>query len=136
MSFAPTKISLLPRSADSDLELIERVDQSLEVLQGKWKVHLLFHMARGIHRHSRLLACLPSVSKKVMTDSLRVLERDGLVQREIFAEVPVRVEYSLTALGWSMTEPLVALADWGEAHAKDVTEARTRARATNNSAAA
>ena len=136
MSFAPTKISLLPRSADSDLELIERVDKSLEVLQGKWKVHLLFHMARGIHRHSRLLACLPSVSKKVMTDSLRVLERDGLVQREIFAEVPVRVEYSLTALGWSMTEPLVALADWGEAHAKDVTEARTRARATNNSAAA
>ena len=136
MSFAPTKISLLPRSADSDLELIERVDKSLEVLQGKWKVHLLFHMARGIHRHSRLLACLPSVSKKVMTDSLRVLERDGLVQREIFAEVPVRVEYSLTALGWSMTEPLVALADWGEAHAKDVTDARTRARATNNSAAA
>jgi len=136
VSFAPTKISLLPRSADSDLELIERVDQSLEVLQGKWKVHLLFHMARGIHRHSRLLACLPSVSKKVMTDSLRVLERDGLVQREIFAEVPVRVEYSLTALGWSMTEPLVALADWGEAHAKDVTEARTRARATNDSAAA
>jgi DNA-binding HxlR family transcriptional regulator len=136
VSFAPSKISLLPRSADSDLELIERVDQSLEVLQGKWKVHLLFHMARGIHRHSRLLACLPSVSKKVMTDSLRVLERDGLVQREIFAEVPVRVEYSLTALGWSMTEPLVALADWGEAHAKDVTDARTRARATNNSAAA
>lgn len=132
MSFAQTKMSLLPRSADSDLELIERVDQSLEVLQGKWKVHLLFHMARGVHRHSRLLACLPSVSKKVMTDSLRVLERDGLVHREIFAEVPARVEYSLTPLGWSMTEPLVALADWGEAHAKDVTEARTRARETNN----
>jgi DNA-binding HxlR family transcriptional regulator len=132
VSFAPTKTSLLPRSADGDLELIERVDKSLEVLQGKWKVPLLFHMARGIHRHSRLLACLPSVSKKVMTDSLRVLERDGLVHREIFAEVPVRVEYSLTPLGWSMTEPLVALADWGEAHTKDVAEARTRARATNN----
>ena len=136
MSLAPTKVSLLPRSADTDLELIERVDRSLEVLQGKWKVHLLFHMARGIHRHSRLLACLPGVSKKVMTDSLRVLERDGLVHREIFAEVPVRVEYSLTALGWSMTEPLVALADWGEEHANDVTEARTRARATNNNSAA
>ena len=47
----------------------------------------------------------------------------------------MRVEYSLTALGWSMTEPLVALADWGEAHSKDVTEARARARANNNSAA-
>jgi DNA-binding HxlR family transcriptional regulator len=136
VSFAPTQISLLPRAAHTDLELIERVDQSLDVLQGKWKVHLLFHMARGIHRHSRLLACLPSVSKKVMTDSLRVLERDGLVRREIFAEVPVRVEYSLTPLGWSVTGPLIALAEWGEAHGKDVTEARTRARANNNSAAA
>ena len=135
MSFAPTKISLLPRSADTDLELIERVDQSLEVLQGKWKVHLLFHMARGIHRHSRLLTCLPGVSKKVMTDSLRVLERDGLVHREIFAEVPVRVEYSLTPLGWSVTEPLIALAEWGEAHGKEVTEARTQARRGNTAAA-
>jgi DNA-binding HxlR family transcriptional regulator len=138
VSVAPTKISLLPRPGRADLELIERVDRSLEVLQGKWKVHLLFHMARGIHRHSRLLACLPGVSKKVMTDSLRVLERDGLVHREIFAEVPVRVEYSLTALGWSVTAPLVALAEWGEAHGRDVTEARARARArvSNNSAAA
>jgi DNA-binding HxlR family transcriptional regulator len=134
-SVAPTNISLLPRSDRADLDLIERVDRSLEVLQGKWKVHLLFHMARGIHRHSRLLACLPGVSKKVMTDSLRVLERDGLVHREIFAEVPVRVEYSLTALGWSMTEPLIALANWGEAHGRDVTEARTRARVGNSAAA-
>jgi DNA-binding HxlR family transcriptional regulator len=134
-SVAPTKISLLPGSGRADLDLIELVDRSLEVLQGKWKVHLLFHMARGIHRHSRLLACLPGVSKKVMTDSLRVLERDGLVRREIFAEVPVRVEYSLTALGWSMTEPLIALADWGEAHGRDVSEARTRARVGNRAAA-
>jgi DNA-binding HxlR family transcriptional regulator len=129
------KVSLLPRSGRADLELIERVDRSLEVLQGKWKVHLLFHMARGIHRHSRLLACLPGVSKKVMTDALRVLERDGLVRREIFAEVPVRVEYSLTVLGWSMTEPLVALADWGEAHGEEVVEARTRAGVGDSAAA-
>ncbi len=136
MSAAPTEVPVLPRPVGSDLELIDRVDRSLEVLQGKWKVHLLFYMARGIHRHGRLLACLPGVSKKVMTDSLRVLERDGLVHREIFAEVPVRVEYSLTALGWSVSEPLVALAAWGEAHGKDVADARTRARASNNSAAA
>jgi DNA-binding HxlR family transcriptional regulator len=128
VSTAPTEMPVLPRPAGSDVDLIKRIDRSLEVLQGKWKVHLLFYMARGIHRHSRLLACLPGVSKKVMTDSLRVLERDGLVHREIFAEVPVRVEYSLTTLGWSVSEPLVALAEWGEAHGKDVTEARARAR--------
>jgi DNA-binding HxlR family transcriptional regulator len=85
-------------------------------------------MARGVRRHGRLLACLPGVSKKVMTDTLRALERDGLVARRIFAEVPVRVEYSLTPLGWTMTEPLVALSEWGEIHAKEVTEARTHYR--------
>ena len=131
MSTAPTEMPVLPRPAGSDVDLIIGIDRSLEVLQGKWKVPLLFYMARGIHRHSRLLACLPGVSKKVMTDALRVLERDGLVHREIFAEVPVRVEYSLTALGWSVSEPLVALAAWGEAHDKDVTAARARARNTS-----
>ena len=90
------------RSQRLDLELIAAVDGALEVLHGKWKVHLLFVMARGVHRHSKLLECLPGVSKKVMTESLRALERDGLVAREIFAEVPVRVEYSLTPLGWTI----------------------------------
>jgi DNA-binding HxlR family transcriptional regulator len=110
----------------SDRGVIERVDRTLEVLQGKWKIHLLFLMARGIHRHSRLLDCMPGVSKKVMTDALRALERDGLVARRIFAEVPARVEYSLTPLGWSLTEPLVVLADWGEAHSDEVLAARSQ----------
>jgi DNA-binding HxlR family transcriptional regulator len=112
------------RSQRVDLGSIAAVDRTLEVLHGKWKVHLLFVMARGIHRHSKLLECLPGVSKKVMTESLRALERDGLVERTIYAEVPVRVEYSLTPLGWSMTEPLVALSDWGAAHTDEVAEAR------------
>jgi DNA-binding HxlR family transcriptional regulator len=107
-----------------DVDLISNVNQALELLQGKWKVHLLFLMARGIHRHCRLLDCLPGASKKVMIDTLRALERDGLVTRRVFAEVPARVEYSLTTLGWSLTEPLMSLSDWGEAHTDDVTEAR------------
>jgi DNA-binding HxlR family transcriptional regulator len=114
------------RPLRADLDLIERVDKTLDVLHGKWKVHLLFFMARGIHRHSRLLECTPGMSKKVMTDSLRALERDGLVQRRIFAEVPARVEYYITPLGWTVTEPLMVLADWAEAHAPEVTAARAR----------
>jgi DNA-binding HxlR family transcriptional regulator len=113
------------RPAGTDLDLIDHVDRALEVLQGKWKVHLLFSMARGVRRHSKLLECLPGASKKVMTDSLRALERDGIVTRRIFPEVPARVEYSLTRLGWTITEPLVALAEWGEAHGKEVTEAQS-----------
>jgi DNA-binding HxlR family transcriptional regulator len=104
--------------------LIERVQQTLEVLQGKWKVHLVFCMARGIHRHGKLLDCLPGGSKKILTETLRALERDGLVVRQIYAEVPVRVEYSLTTLGWTVTEPLVALSEWSEAHAAEVSIAR------------
>jgi DNA-binding HxlR family transcriptional regulator len=110
----------------SDLDLIEHVDETLDVLHGKWKVHLLVFMARGVHRHGRLLACLPGVSKKVMTDTLRTLEHDGLVARRIFAEVPVRVEYSLTPLGWTLTEPLIALSEWAEVHSEEVAEARSQ----------
>jgi DNA-binding HxlR family transcriptional regulator len=111
----------------ADLELISGAESALDVLQGRWKVPLLVFMARGIHRHNRLLKWLPGTSKKVMTDALRALERDGLVNRRVFAEVPVRVEYSLTALGWTVTEPLMALADWGETHSDGVVEARARA---------
>ena len=71
----------------ADRELIRRIDSALEVLHGRWKVYLLFLMARGIHRHSRLLDGLPGASKKVMTDTLRALERDGLVTRRVLAEV-------------------------------------------------
>jgi DNA-binding HxlR family transcriptional regulator len=112
------------RQARADLALIVHVESALDVLHGKWKVHLLFCMARGVHRHSRLLDCLPGASKKMMTDTLRALERDGLVDRTVFAEVPVRVEYSLTQLGWTLTEPLMALADWGQEHCGAVTDAR------------
>jgi DNA-binding HxlR family transcriptional regulator len=123
-----------PRSAEvrgpprDDLEMIERAEQTLQMLHGKWKVHLLFLMARGIHRHSALLGHLPGTSKKVMTDTLRALERDGLVNRTVFAEVPARVEYSLTSLGWTITEPLMGLADWAEAHGDGVEQAQDRRR--------
>jgi DNA-binding HxlR family transcriptional regulator len=115
------------RALRADLDQIDHVAQALAVLQGKWKVHLLFFMARGVHRHSKLLECLPGASKKVMTDSLRGLERDGLVVRKIFPEVPARVEYSLTQLGWTLTEPLVVLAEWGQAHGTEVAAAQAQA---------
>jgi len=112
--------------AESDRSLIEQIQQALGLLQGKWKVHLVFLMARGVHRHCRLLESLPGASKKMMTDTLRTLERDGLVSRRIFAEVPLRVEYSLTPLGWAITEPLMALGEWQTEYGTEVREARLR----------
>jgi DNA-binding HxlR family transcriptional regulator len=128
VSIGRTTNAPLRRPQQSDVDLIENADAALDVLHGKWKVHLLCSMARGVHRHGTLLSCLPGVSKKVMTDTLRALERDGLVERCIYAEVPVRVEYSLTTLGWALAGPLMALAEWGKAHRGEVDDARSRYR--------
>jgi DNA-binding HxlR family transcriptional regulator len=111
-----------------DLEMIERTREARDLLSSKWKVDLLYLLARGVHRYSRLYDNLRGASKKMLTDSLRGLERDGFVERAVYAEVPVRVEYTLTALGWSATELLVALADWADEHLADVEQARLRYR--------
>jgi DNA-binding HxlR family transcriptional regulator len=114
------------RLQPSDRVLIDRATRGFEVLQAKWKVPLIVALARGIRRPSRLHACLPGISKKVMTDCLRGLERDGLVTRQIYAQVPVRVEYSLTPLGWTLTNAIVALSEWSKHHSGDVTHARSQ----------
>src|ERR687892_2610408 len=111
-----------------DLEMIERTCAVRDLLSSKWKVDLLYLLARGVHRYSRLYDNLKGASKKMLTDSLRRLERDGLVERHVYAEVPVRVEYSLTTLGWSATELLIALAEWADEHMPDVQQARRRYR--------
>jgi DNA-binding HxlR family transcriptional regulator len=114
------------RPTREDLVMIDRTRGTRDLLSSKWKVDLLYLLARGVRRYSRLYDNLRGASKKMLTDSLRGLERDGLVERHVFAEVPVRVEYSLTALGWSATELLMALADWAEEHMPDVEEARSQ----------
>jgi DNA-binding HxlR family transcriptional regulator len=118
---ATHELQRLPRA---DQELVEQIENALELLHGKWKVQLVFLMARGVHRHCRLLDCLPGASKKMMTDTLRALERDGLVNREIFAEVPLRVDYSLTPIGWTITEPLLALAEWDHVYGDELRDTR------------
>ena len=114
-----------------DLEMIERTRAARDLLSSKWKVDLLYLLARGVHRYSRLYDNLRGASKKMLTDSLRGLERDGFVERVVYAEVPVRVEYSLTALGWSATELLITLADWADEHLAAVEQARLRYRETS-----
>jgi DNA-binding HxlR family transcriptional regulator len=118
-----------------DLEMIDRTRAARDLLSSKWKVDLLYLLARGVHRYSRLYDNLRGASKKMLTDSLRGLERDGFVERAVYAEVPVRVEYSLTALGWSATELLMALADWAGEHLVAVEQARLRYRETSVSGA-
>ncbi len=119
------------RARPEDFEMIELGREALELLQAKWKLDLLFLMAGGVRRHARLWDNLPGVSKKVLTAALRSLQYDGLVTRHIYPEVPVRVEYTLTPLGWSLTEVLMALYEWAAQHAGEIDAARTASAAAN-----
>src|SRR5262245_45447744 len=121
-----------PGPTRQDIEMIDRTRAARDLLSSKWKVDLLYLLARGVHRYSRLYDNLRGASKKMLTDSLRGLERDGFVERAVYAEVPVRVEYSLTALGWSATELLMALSDWADEHLAAVEQARLRYRETSH----
>lgn len=87
-----------------------------EVIGGKWKPLILFYLERGTHRFSELQRLLPGTTKKMLTKHLRELERDDLVHRKVFAQVPPRVEYSLTRHGQSLRPILVSMSAWGKRH--------------------
>jgi DNA-binding HxlR family transcriptional regulator len=96
------------------------------LLSSKWSVDLLLALGDGTRRYHELLEDLEPISEKVLTQTLRAMERDGLVARRVHAEVPPRVEYALTPLGAALAPPLKALGSWSVAHGKRVEEARER----------
>jgi DNA-binding HxlR family transcriptional regulator len=102
------------------------VRDSLGLLSSKWKVDVLLTLGDGSRRYHQLLAELEPISEKVLTQTLRALERDGVVGRRVHAEVPPRVEYALTPLGATLAAPMKALAGWSLAHGRRVDEARDR----------
>ncbi|NKY85736.1 winged helix-turn-helix transcriptional regulator [Nocardia veterana] len=89
---------------------------AIEVVGGKWKLHLMWVLGAGPQRFGRIRALLPGVSEKVLTENLRQLEAHGVVRREVFPEVPPRVEYSLTSDGRALADALRPLEVWGEQH--------------------
>ncbi|SKA17428.1 transcriptional regulator, HxlR family [Marinactinospora thermotolerans DSM 45154] len=92
----------------------------------KWSVLVILRLFERTHRFSELRTAIGGVTPKVLTHTLRALERDGLVERHVYAEVPPRVEYRLTGLGHSIVAPLAALRDWAEEHIPQVVQARER----------
>ncbi len=89
------------------------VEVAVAIVGGKWKPVLLFHLMMGSKRYSELQKLVSKASDRMLTRSLRELERDGLVDREVFAEVPTRVEYSLTTDGKTLYPILVEMSRWG-----------------------
>ena len=102
------------------------VRDTIGLLASKWKVDALLALGDGTRRYHELLATLDPISEKVLTETLRALERDGLVGRRVHAEVPPRVEYALTPLGATLAGPMRAMAHWSVAHGERVEAARER----------
>ena len=89
------------------------VEACVEVIGGKWKGVILFHLLGGTKRFNELSRLMPAVTQRMLTRQLRELEDDGIVARKIYAEVPPRVEYSLTEFGLTLEDLLRRLQQWG-----------------------
>lgn len=89
---------------------------TLEIIGGKWKSLILWHLSFKTLRFSQLQRRLGKVTQKMLTQQLRELEADGLIHREVYAEVPPRVEYSLTELGTSVVPILEQMCRWGKGY--------------------
>jgi len=96
----------------------------LTTICDKWAVLILYQLSHGTKRHGELQRAIPGVSQKMLTQTLRKLARDQLVRRTVYAVVPPRVEYAMTPLGKTITEPLSALYTWTEDHVREVLKAR------------
>src|SRR5512133_4343149 len=118
------------RARLEDFEMIDRTRAALSLLDSKWSVDIIILLASGMHRHARLVDNIPGLSKKVLTATLRKLEQNGIVSRQVYAEIPVRVEYTLTPLGWQLTEPLMALYEWAVAHESELAASQQGANET------
>ncbi len=99
----------------------------LDRIGDKWTVLVVQALSAGTLRFSQLRTQVGGVAPKVLTQTLRSLERDGLITRKVYAQVPPKVEYRLTPLGRSLLGPLRALNDWAEGHISAVLAARERA---------
>ncbi|MET9091880.1 helix-turn-helix domain-containing protein [Streptomyces cyaneofuscatus] len=101
------------------------IDAAMDVIGGKWKVLILWALDERPCRFGELRRAVPGVTEKVLSSHLKELEDDGIVHREEYAEVPPRVEYSLTPRGVALNEALEPLGAWGREHVQPGASARS-----------
>ena len=97
---------------------------ALELMADKWFVLIVHQLKHGKQRYSELKRDIPGISQRMLTHTLRNMERDGLVDRTVYAVAPPKTEYSLTPLGLTLIEPLHGLCVWAEQHFDKVVENR------------
>ena len=98
--------------------------QTLEIIADKWATLVLVSIARGINRHNRMLREIGGISKKMLAQTLRKLEQNGIINRKVYPVIPPMVEYTLTPIGKELMEPISMLGAWAEKNAEAVQKAR------------
>jgi DNA-binding HxlR family transcriptional regulator len=99
------------------------VESALALIGGRWKGVVIYRLLQGTQRFSSLRKFLPSCSPRMLTLQLRELEEDGLVRRTVYAEVPPRVEYDLTAFGRTLEPVILGLCEWGQLYKRKIERA-------------
>lgn len=99
------------------------VEAALDVIGGKWKGVILFHLLEDTQRFGELQSLIPNVTRRMLTLSLRELESDGLVHREVYKQVPPKVEYSLTEYGQTLKPIIRSLRIWGDEYVRRLEKA-------------
>lgn len=112
------------------------VNTTLAVMGGKWKPLILYYLNGNTRRFNELHRLLPAVTQRVLTMQLRELETDGIVLRKVYAQVPPKVEYSLTAFGETLIPVVAAMHDWGRAYADECSRIKSQAETVASAAAA
>lgn len=102
----------------------QKISQVLARVGEKWSILIIMFLEGGPHRFSEIKRAINGISQRMLTLCLRGLERDGLIKRTVHAVMPPHVEYELTPLGHSLTEPVVALGNWARNHIGDIDAAR------------
>jgi len=101
--------------------------QALDRIADKWSILIVYALVDGPLRHGELRRTIQGISQKMLTQTLRSMESDGLVARDVKEMIPPHVEYSLTPLGRTLMDPLVAICQWAMGHLPEVRKARQRA---------
>ena len=122
MAAHPAPVRLAHAAPDD--ENLEALQAAVSVLAAKWSVVVLTRLATGSRRFNELLRQIDGVSRRMLSATLRQLERDGLVERHVFARVPARVGYELSPAGERLLDALTPLAGWGVEHRADLYAAR------------
>jgi DNA-binding HxlR family transcriptional regulator len=113
-----------PLRLAADDAAVNGLQQAVGVLSSKWSVAVLARLAGGTHRFNELLGTIDGVSRRMLSATLRKLERDGLVERHVYARVPARVEYELSDAGMALLTALGPLLEWEAEHRNAVARAR------------